>query len=44
MAPDIDSFAGFGRKALAALPNVREVRSTFVMQTIEELPNLPLPD
>ncbi|MEQ5837903.1 Lrp/AsnC family transcriptional regulator [Paraburkholderia acidicola] len=44
VAPDLDSFANFSRKVLAALPHVREVRSAFVMHTIKESHRLPLPD
>ncbi|MDR6377281.1 Lrp/AsnC family transcriptional regulator [Paraburkholderia caledonica] len=43
VAPDLDSFAQFSRKKLAALPHVREVRSAFVMHTIKDTHNLPLP-
>ncbi len=43
VASDLDAFANFGRKVLAALPHVREVRSTFVMHTIKESHRLPLP-
>jgi Lrp/AsnC family transcriptional regulator, leucine-responsive regulatory protein len=44
VAPDLDSFATFSRKVLAALPHVREVRSAFVMHTIKETSLLPLLD
>jgi len=43
LAEDLDAFARFSRKVLAALPHVREVRSAFVMQTIKESHRLPLP-
>ncbi|MCA8299242.1 Lrp/AsnC family transcriptional regulator [Burkholderia sp. AU30198] len=43
VAADLDSFADFSRRKLAALPHVREVRSAFVMHTIKEAHNLPLP-
>lgn len=42
VAPDLDEFANFSRKVLAALPHVREVRSAFVMHTIKESHRLPL--
>ena len=42
VAPDLDEFANFSRKTLAALPHVREVRSAFVMHTIKESNYLPL--
>lgn len=42
VAPDLDEFANFSRKILAALPHVREVRSAFVMHTIKESSRLPL--
>lgn len=42
VAPDLDGFASFSRKVLAALPHVREVRSAFVMHTIKESNRLPL--
>lgn len=42
VAEDLDGFARFSRKVLAALPHVREVRSAFVMQTIKESHRLPL--
>jgi len=42
VAPDLDRFANFSRKVLAALPHVREVRSAFVMHTIKESNRLPL--
>ncbi len=42
VAPDLDGFANFSRKVLAALPHVREVRSAFVMHTIKESNRLPL--
>lgn len=43
VATDLDAFANFSRKVLAALPHVREVRSAFVMHTIKESHRLPLP-
>ena len=43
VATDLDAFADFSRKTLAALPHVREVRSAFVMHTIKESHRLPLP-
>ncbi|MCY1548865.1 DNA-binding transcriptional activator DecR [compost metagenome] len=43
VAADLDTFASFGRKVLAALPHVQEVRSAFVMHTIKESNRLPLP-
>jgi Lrp/AsnC family leucine-responsive transcriptional regulator len=43
VAADLDAFAGFSRKVLAALPHVREVRSALVMHTIKESHRLPLP-
>ncbi|CAJ5474428.1 AsnC family transcriptional regulator [Burkholderia pseudomallei] len=42
VARDLDSFASFSRKVLAALPHVKEVRSAFVMHTIKESSRLPL--
>jgi len=42
VAPDLDGFASFSQKVLAALPHVREVRSAFVMHTIKESNRLPL--
>lgn len=42
VARDLDSFAGFNRKVLAALPHVKEVRSAFVMHTVKESSRLPL--
>jgi DNA-binding Lrp family transcriptional regulator len=42
VAPDLDQFADFSRRVLAALPHVREVRSAFVMHTIKESNRLPL--
>jgi Lrp/AsnC family transcriptional regulator, leucine-responsive regulatory protein len=44
VAADLETFANFSRKVLAALPHVREVRSAFVMQTIKETSRLPLPE
>ncbi|MGO4392873.1 Lrp/AsnC family transcriptional regulator [Variovorax sp. M-6] len=41
VARDIDDFAEFGRKVLAALPHVREVRSAFVLHTIKSSSELP---
>jgi Lrp/AsnC family transcriptional regulator, leucine-responsive regulatory protein len=43
VATDLEAFASFSRKVLAALPHVREVRSAFVMHTIKESHKLPLP-
>jgi len=43
VAQDLDSFAEFSRKKLAALPHVREVRSAFVLHSIKESHRLPLP-
>ncbi|AVO60087.1 Lrp/AsnC family transcriptional regulator [Pseudomonas chlororaphis] len=42
VASDLDTFANFSRKVLAALPHVKEVRSTFVMHEIKETQCLPL--
>ncbi|PRY04423.1 AsnC-like helix-turn-helix protein [Paraburkholderia sp. BL25I1N1] len=42
VATDLDAFANFSRKVLAALPHVREIRSAFVMHTIKESHRLPL--
>lgn len=44
VAADLDAFAEFGRKTLARLPHVRDVRSAFVLHTIKETSILPLPD
>lgn len=41
-ATDIESFATFVRKVLAALPHVKEIRSSFVMHTVKETTRLPL--
>jgi Lrp/AsnC family transcriptional regulator, leucine-responsive regulatory protein len=42
VAKDLDDYAEFGRKVLAALPHVREVRSAFVLHTIKDSSHLPL--
>jgi Lrp/AsnC family transcriptional regulator, leucine-responsive regulatory protein len=42
VATDLDSFSLFVRKVLAALPHVKEIRSSFVMHTIKETSRLPL--
>ena len=39
---DIDQYAIFGRKVLAGLPHVTEVRSAFVLHTIKDTTRLPL--
>lgn len=44
IAKDIDDFARFGRRVIAALPHVREVRSAFVLHTIKESSRLPMGD
>jgi DNA-binding Lrp family transcriptional regulator len=43
VAADLDAFANFSRKVLAALPHVEEVRSAFVMHKIKQSNKLPLP-
>ncbi|WP_422420508.1 Lrp/AsnC family transcriptional regulator [Pseudomonas sp. GZD-222] len=43
VAADLDAFASFSRKVLAALPHVEEVRSAFVMHKIKQSNRLPLP-
>ncbi len=42
IARDIHDYAAFGRKVLAALPHVREVRSAFVLQTIKDAAHIPV--
>lgn len=42
VARDIHDYATFGRKVIAALPHVREVRSAFVLNTIKDSAQLPL--
>jgi Lrp/AsnC family leucine-responsive transcriptional regulator len=42
VAADLESFSKFVRKVLAALPYVKEIRSSFVMHTIKETSRLPL--
>lgn len=43
VAADLDAFASFGRRVLASLPHVQEVRSAFVLHKIKESDCLPLP-
>lgn len=42
VAKDLDDYAHFGRKVLALLPHVKEVRSAFVLHTIKDAPSLPI--
>lgn len=42
VASDLDGFADFGRRVLANLPHVRDVRSAFVLNVIKETSTLPL--
>lgn len=42
IARDIHDYAAFGRKVIAALPHVREVRSAFVLNTIKDSEQLPI--